>query len=269
MPAQRSRRRVIVLAFVVAIVTGCGAVVRSATQPNETTSAVTVLRSDADGRGLMAISGGSPCDGSRLEVQESAGQVLVQERTTESRNPCAAVFVPSRVYAPLGSPLGTRPVLSGDWTVPVFDGARLLIPQRVPQGYAVVDEAVDPNTLAEGPRTRPVDAWTQVWGMPWTDEVTEPFCDERDLRLTVRVGDTPAPPMLDFGNERSIDGGALGPATTREQFFSPGHTDARSVELMRGSDHLLLISSGKRCGFDGPLSEQDLLAVAASLHPAA
>ncbi len=223
------------------------------------------VRSDADGRGLVATYRSGACDGpTRLGVQESPEEVVVDVLVEPTdAEICPAIELSLFVHTRLAAPLDGRVVITdaGGRKVPVFDGARLLVPERRRQGHVVVSEQAEVAGSS-------VVAWSQGWGPPGSGDFGAVCDGGSPPTLTVRVGT--ADPWTGWQEPHVVPTASSGAATGRTYLTGPPSAPlltGRSIELTRAGK-VVSVASQSRCGGGGVLSEPDLVAVTDSLRPA-
>lgn len=216
------------------------------------------LRTSADGRELIAAYTGGVCDGpASLLVKESDGRVdvavQVLPRPGDDENTvCPAAGIGRTVSADLDQPLGDRDLYSAGRRVEPYDGADLVTPGRLPDGFVLRSESGSPDATS----------WTQEYGLPREDGLGGP-CRPEERSLAVSTG----PRVLDafsasyFNDEGPVDAGD-GQARLYSQTGAPVRylglqVDGQPVSLSYGAD----------CS--GPVpSVQELLDIAEGLRPA-
>lgn len=221
-------------------------------------SRVEALRTEPDGRGLVAAYVGGACDGpASLLVEESdervdvAVQVLPRPGYDENTG-CPAVAIGRNVRADLDEPLGDRDIYSAGQPVEVYDGADLVLPSRLPDGFVLGSETGTPDG----------DAWTQTYGSPREDGLGGP-CRSGQRSLSVSTGQRlrdafSAPYFRDDGPVNVGDGDA--------RLYSQGNGTVRYLALQVDGQPVSLSYSAD-CGGPAP-SIQELVDIAESLRPA-
>lgn len=212
------------------------------------------LRTDPDGHALVASYTGGACDGAdRLAVSESTKAVEVSVRVKpdgEDDAVCPAVGVPRVVRAELSSPLGDRTVLVEGKQVRPFDGAALVMPTRLPDGYALRSEAGTLNA----------SSWTQHYGPRGRGE-SGSGCRTGDRTISISTG----PRVLEaFRASYFTDEGPVKAGDGPARLYIQGEGPARHLALrLKGAPVSLSYSAD--CG--GPTPTRDnLLALAAGLR---
>jgi len=226
-------------------------------------------RTTADGRGLrIQVTGSAPYvagDPCTSDLSGSANETEQQVRVTiRARQPevhraydCSAVGYLRWIEVGLGSPLGDRAVVDeGDGSVePVFDGSTLLEPRSLPDGWAMLAES------AGQPDPQAATSWTRTWGPP-APAPAGGACVAGPSAISVTQGPTGlVDEMLPRPGPIGTVAVAGTPATIRAGVFGSGPT----LWWVRG-DVGLVIGATSRCGDDGPVSVDQLVAFAESLH---
>ena len=180
MPRLVVMQRRLVLVLLVLTTTACGSYPAA---PDDVSMQVEGVRTDPDGRALVATYTGGACDGpARLDLRESQDRVELSVRLTDPPEPedgsvCVALAVGGSVRADLSRPLGTRAVVAEGITLRVFDGADLIVPSPVPAGF----------TLASEMGSQDRDTWMQTFTNTPAGELTGP-CDPRQRSFSTQAG---------------------------------------------------------------------------------
>ena len=217
------------------------------------------LRTDPDGRGLVAAYVGGACDGpDSLLVEETDDRVDVAVRVLprpgdDEGTICPAVGIGRTVRADLAEPLGDRAVYASGKLVEPYDGADLVVPSRLPDGFVLLSESSNPGS----------GGWTQTYGTPRADGLAEPCRpDQRSLSIATgqRVRDAfSAPYFLDEGPVDAGDGDA--------RLYSQGSTGPVRYLALEVAGQPVSVSYSSDCGGTAP-SAQELVDIANALRPA-
>lgn len=209
------------------------------------------LRTNPDGRALVAAYTGGACDGPASLVVDERGdrvdvavKVLPRPGYDESRG-CILIGIGRTVRAELDAPLGDREVFARGEPIKPFDGKNLVVPDGLPDGFVLRSEAGSD------------DGWTQVYGEPQPD-ITGGSCTpgQRSLSVSTRPGaaeSSLAPYFRDDGRVQAGDGDA--------RLYSQGAV--RYLDLRVGGQPVSL-SYGDDCGGAAP-SVEELIEIANGL----
>lgn len=216
------------------------------------------LRTDADGLGLVASYMGGACDGpASLVVVERDDRVEVAVRVLrrpgdDENTVCPAVGIGRAVRGDLSEPLADRAVFADGKQVEPYDGADLVVPGRLPDGFVLRSEG---GSLE-------ADGWAQTYGSPRPDGLGEPCrAEQRSLGVSTgpRVFDTfSAAYFRDEGPVNAGDGDA--------RLYSQDGGSVRYLAL-RVDGQPVALSYGADCGGAVP-SVEDLVEIADGLVPA-
>lgn len=217
------------------------------------------LRTDADGRALVATYTGGACDGpDRLVVRESFDRVEIAVRIEVDAGgdgACPAVGIIGRsVRAKLDEPLGDRTVLADGVVLVPYDGADLVAPSRLPDGLVL---------RSEGGRSD--DGWTQTYGPEEGPQEASRGGSYRPQERSLEI--STGPDVFDSIGERSLtrDGAATVQGQAVHLYVEDGGT-ARYAAL-RVDGRPVAVTYGADCG--GPVpSRAELVEIAESLRPA-
>lgn len=217
------------------------------------------LRTDADGLRLVAAYTGGTCDGAaslavreRDDRVEVAVQVLPRPGDDEN-TVCTLAGIGRTVAADLAEPLGDRTVFTDGEPVEPYDGADLVVPSRLPDGFVLRSENGAPDGAS----------WTQTYGTPQPDGLGGPCTPEqRSLAISTgpRVHDAfSAPYFRDDGPADAGDGAA--------RLYSQAGAPLRYLAVRIGGQPVSL-SYGADCGGPAP-SVEELVNITDGLVPAA
>lgn len=173
------------------------------------------VRTDPDGRGLVAAYTGGACDGpATLEAEEFSDRVEIVVQTEpkpgrSAEDACILIGIGSTVRADLQAPLGDRDVVSGGRVLDVYDGSNLIIPTQLPDGFTLTSEA----GTAQGA------GWSQTYSRLQPDRSAS-ACNPDARSISVTTGPSAldsysAPHFRDQGDVR------VGDATGRH-YTQPG-----------------------------------------------
>ena len=237
-----------------AFVGGCAST--RVVEPTQINGAVTA---DSERQLVMTYTGGD-CDVStRAEAVENGPAITVRVFVTTRNGVCDAVGYIRTVVAQLSAPWGNRAVVdSTGATVPVLDGALLLRPSWLPDGY-------QGGTLTAGPSDDGTAEALQEWTPPDTTEIPSPGVIEcrptaAGVALAQGYGIVPAYSLLP-GSQALVDGTQV--TVDRDDWGDlglywtpPGHPSGWTVSLQ----------SEQECSGFAPLSLDTLLRIANGLH---
>lgn len=215
------------------------------------------LRTDPGGRGLVASYTGGACDGpASLLIEESGDRVDVAVRVLprpgeDENTVCRAIGIGRSVRADLAEPLADRTVFTNGEPIERYDGADLVVPDRLPDGFALRSES----------GSREAAGWTQTYGPPRDADLGAP-CRPGQRSLSVSTG----PRVLDafsapyFRDEGPVDAGDGG-----ARLYSQDGGPVRYLAL-QVSGQPVSLSYGADCGGTAP-SVEELVGIADGLRP--
>ncbi|WP_375423045.1 hypothetical protein [uncultured Friedmanniella sp.] len=239
--------------------TGCSSVMSA--------GSIQGVRSDPDHQGLVVSYLGGGCDGPvRLKLKETPTRIdadLVMG--PGGGGTCAAVGYPRTVTARLAQPIGKRTIWSGgDEQIP-FDGADLLVPTDLPQGFAAPSESGDGDGWSPDPEAAVA---TSTWTTQWSPEKTAGAAGEcRPTRgeLAIRLG--PGSTNRYLGSTK-VGTARIGAATASIYRLGSSRRPVGWAYVWTRGRLGVELASSATCRGDQPLDRTDLLRVARSLRPA-
>ena len=256
-------RRRLALVLLVLTTTACGS---DLTAPQNVLLQVEGVRTDLDGRALVATFTGGACDGpARLDLREWQDRVELSLRLTDppeldDGSVCKALAVGGSVSADLSRPLGSRVVMAEGVTLRVFDGADLIGPSPVPAGFTLASEV--------GSQDRAT--WMQTFTNTPADEPAGP-CDPRQRSFSTQAG---SQVRADMTNAYIVEEPAVSTRSGPARQFRNEAAPVRLLTLTVGG-RLVSVSYSADCGGPRPPVDEvmpflDALQVAgSSLFPAA
>jgi hypothetical protein len=236
------------------------------------------IRTDPDGRGLVAIYSGGCELGARLVTRESADRVDVTVEQilpasvlpgqSEPEVVCAAVGQSATIGARLSQPLGDRTIWSGGVGLTPFDGSLLLDLDPVPAGFAAAQDSGSVTELVtpDEPPYRTATWQRSLTSSPDPGDTADACTPGRGV-LTIAQG----PPGSALPDRWLTTGTvARGTFSASVAEDNGGTTSVGSRALLWDTEvgTVALISSGQ-CAGDQILSQEELVDVAVSLHRAA
>ena len=214
------------------------------------------LRTDSDGRVLIATYTGGACDGPASLLIEARGDrvdvaVQVLPRPGDDENTfCPAIGIGRSVRADLAEPLADRTVFANGEPIQPYDGAALVVPDRLPDGFVLRSES----------GSREAAAWTQTYGPP-LDEILGSPCRPGQRSLSVSTG----PRVNDFSAAYFQDDGPVDAGDGDARLYSQGGGSVRYLAL-RVSGQPVSLSYAADCGGAAP-SVKELVEIAEGLRP--
>jgi hypothetical protein len=226
----------------------------------ESTQINGAVTGDSERQLLMTYTGGDCDTSARAEAVENGPTITVRVFVTTRNGVCDAVGHIRTVVAQLSAPWGNRAVLdSTGATVPVLDGALLLRPSWLPDGYQGGTVTAGPS-LVDGKADE-----LQEWGprpVAATSTAAVPSCQSSPaaLGLWQGYGITPGYPLLP-GSYALADGTPV----------SVDRDDQRELGLFwTPPDHptgwTVSLQAAQQCAGDQPLSLDTLMKIASGLH---
>ena len=214
------------------------------------------LRTESDERGLVATYLGGACDGpASLLIEESGDRVDVAVQVLpgpggDEGTTCPAVGIGRSVRADLAEPLADRTVSADGEQIKPYDGANLVVPDRLPDGFALRSET----------GSREATGWTQTYGPPRDERLGAP-CRPGQRSLSVSTG----PRVNDFSAAYFRDDGPVDAGDGDARLYSQGGGSVRYVAL-RVSGQPVSLSYAADCGGAAP-SVEELVEIADGLQP--
>lgn len=235
------------------------------------TPAIGSLRTDPDGRGLVAGYDGGSCDGpARLVANETPTRVVVVSVAVApvlgAGGACDSAAHLRTAGARLRQPIGTRTVSSGGQQLIPFDGARLLVPTAgLPVGYAEAYESgnvIEPVSTPSG--TIVTDNWVTSYARPAPPTPTD--CPVSRGIIDITIGPRSAAHLT--SDWTAVSRVPIG--TTKAQLYRQGPSRAPqgfafTWTTAQGSVEVV---NQEFCRGDRLLTGAELLVVAQSLKPA-
>ena len=220
------------------------------------TTQIDSVRTEPDGRALVAAYIGGACDGTAtLAVEESDDQVDIEVRIQplpgrSGPQVCPAIGIGRTLQANLQAPLGDRVVVSDGRELRVFDGATLLTPRELPEGMTLTSETGSPQ-----------GGWTQTYGRRQPAPLSG-ACEPDARSLSVSIG----PGVLQsFDAPHFTDKGEVPVGSTAGRHYVQAGAPVQYLAL-RVDDTPVALTYSADCGGNAPpLAE--LVAAAESLEP--
>ena len=216
------------------------------------------LRTDPDGRGLVATYTGGACDGpASLVVAQRNDRVEVAIRVLpppgqDGTTFCPAIGIARSVHADLAEPLAKRTVFADGEPVEPYDGADLVVPDRLPDGFALLSES----------GSREAAGWTQTYGPPRDESLGAP-CRPGQRSLSVSTG----PRVLEaFSAPYFRDEGPVDAGDGDARLYSQADGSVRYLGLLVSGQPVSL-AYGVDCGGTAP-SVNELVEIADLLRTA-
>ena len=218
------------------------------------------LRTDPDGRGLVATYTSGACDGpASLVVAQRDDRVEVAVRILPPPGQDGTTFCPDigierSVPADLAEPLAERTVFADGEPVEPYDGADLVVPDRLPDGFALLSES----------GSREAVSWRQTYGNG-RDEALGAPCRPGRRSLSVLTG----PRVLEafsapyFRDEGPVD---VGDGDSGARLYSQADGPVRYLGLLVSGQPVSL-AYGVDCGGTAP-SVNEIVEIADALRTA-
>ena len=215
------------------------------------------LRTDPDGRGLVATYTGGACDGpASLVVAQRKDRVDVAVRVLlrpgqDGTTFCPDIGIGRSVHADLAEPLAERTVFADGEPVEPYDGADLVVPDRLPDGFALLSES----------GSREAVSWRQTYGNA-RDEALGAPCRPGQRSLSVSTGSR----VLDFSAASFQDDGPVDAGDGDARLHSQADGSVRYLGLLVSGQPVSL-AFGVDCGGRAP-SVNEIVEIADALRTA-